>query len=138
MRRIASPAMRRFGNKKLNEDIVVPRKYIPTAIGGLKHVATRHRLNILSFGHIGDGNIHVNIMFDGNNPDETSRAELAVHDIFDLVNSVGGAISGEHGIGIAKKKYLPKNVDSTSYDLMRSIKHDFDPNGVLNPLKILL
>jgi len=138
VRRKASPAMRQFGNKKANQDIVVPRKSIPTALDGLKHISQRHRINVINFGHIGDGNIHVNIMYDGNNPDDCQRAELAVHDLFDLVNSLGGSISGEHGIGLAKKKHLPRNIDTTSYDLMRAIKRDFDPHGILNPRKIFL
>ncbi len=138
VRRKASPAMRRFGSKKANHDIVVPRKSIPTALDGLKHIAQRHRIHVINFGHIGDGNIHVNIMYDGADPDDCQRAELAAHDLFNLVNSLGGAISGEHGIGLAKKKYLPRNVDETSYDLMRAIKRDFDPHGILNPRKMFL
>ncbi len=136
IRRKASPAMRAFGNKKANEDIVVPRQHIPATIRGLREIADRHRLNLISFGHIGDGNIHVNIMYDGQDPDEAARVGVAVREVFDLVNRFDGAVSGEHGIGLSKKPYLPANLDPVSYDLMRSIKRVFDPNNILNPYKM--
>ena len=137
IRRKTSPALRAFGNKKANEDIVVPRKHIPATMRGLREIAERHALNLICFGHIGDGNIHVNIMYDGANNAEREKIDVAVGEIFDLVNKHDGSVSGEHGIGIAKKRYLPGNLDPVSYDLMRSIKRVFDPGNILNPHKIL-
>lgn len=136
IRRKTSPAMRLFGNTKANEDIVVPRKHIPTAIRGLRKISEDLHLNVINFGHIGDGNIHCNIMYDRNNSEECSRVEKALDAVFSLVNSLGGAVSGEHGVGLAKKKYLPRNLDPVSYDLMKRIKREFDPNLILNPHKI--
>ncbi len=137
IRRKASPAMRAFGTKKANEDIVVPRQHIPATMRGLRAIADRHALTIISFGHIGDGNIHVNIMYDADDPAESARVPVAIQDVFDLVGRFDGAVSGEHGIGLAKKPYLPRNLDPVSYDLMRSVKRIFDPNGVLNPHKMV-
>ncbi|MBF0407498.1 MAG: FAD-binding protein [Candidatus Riflebacteria bacterium] len=136
IRRKASPAMRAYGNTKINEDIVVPRKHVPTAIRRLWETGERNNVKVISFGHIGDGNIHVNIMHDGNNAQEVKRAKVAVGEIFEMVNSLGGAISGEHGIGTAKMDFLPGNIDNTSLELMRNIKKTFDPNNILNPGKI--
>ncbi|HNW33639.1 MAG TPA: FAD-linked oxidase C-terminal domain-containing protein [Candidatus Ozemobacteraceae bacterium] len=136
IRRKASPAMRAFGNKKANEDIVVPRRNVPACIRELRALAQQDGLNIISFGHIGDGNIHVNIMYDGGNAAERERVERGLKKLFAIVNRYEGAVSGEHGIGIAKKRYLPANLDPVSYDLMRSIKRLFDPNGILNPGKM--
>ena len=138
IRRKASPAMRAFGNTKANEDIVVPRKHIPEAISRLRQIAGRYRLNIINFGHIGDGNIHVNIMYDGTKSAEKKRVNLALEEIFAMVNQLEGAISGEHGIGLKKKKFLPGNIDPVSYELMKGIKRLFDPNNILNPHKIFL
>jgi len=137
IRRKTSPALRAFGNKKANEDIAVPRKSIPAAIRGLRQIAEKHSLNLINFGHIGDGNIHVNIMYDGNNPRDEERVEAAIGKIFELVNGFDGAISGEHGIGITKRRFLPRNIDPVSYELMRSVKRIFDPNQILNPEKML-
>lgn len=138
VRRKASPAMRQYGNHKTNEDIVVPRKRVPEAIREIKAIAGRHRLKIITFGHIGDGNLHVNIMSDANDPEEQRRVILGVHDLFALINRLEGAVSGEHGIGLSKRPYLPANIDHVSLDLMRSIKRDFDPFGILNPGKIFV
>ncbi len=136
IRRKTSPALRAFGNRKANEDIVVPRKHIPATIRALRELAGRTRLNIISFGHIGDGNIHVNIMYDDTVPGEPERVEKAIGEIFEIVNRFSGAVSGEHGIGIAKIRFLPKNLDRTGYELMRSLKRVFDPNNILNPHKM--
>lgn len=135
-RRKASPAMRLYGPTKMNEDIVVPRKCVPEAIRAIREIAERRQLKIISFGHIGDGNIHVNIMHDAADPEEKRRVDLGANDLFAMVNRLGGAISGEHGIGWSKKPYLQANIDSTSFALMREIKRTFDPHGILNPGKI--
>ena len=136
IRRQASPAMRAYGNKKANEDIAVPRKHVPLAVEKIREIAQKNSLNIINFGHIGDGNIHVNVMYDKDDAAEAKRVEVAIREIFDLVNSLGGAVSGEHGIGISKKRFLPGNIDPVSYDLMRSMKKLFDPNNIMNPFKM--
>jgi glycolate oxidase len=138
IRRRASPAMRAYGNRKANEDISVPRRHVPAVMRGLKAIAHKHALNIINFGHIGDGNIHVNIMFNGDDSKECARVKLAIVEVFALANRFGGAISGEHGIGLAKKPYLAGNLDPVSYELMRRIKRVFDPHGILNPGKMLI
>ena len=137
VRRQASPAMRAYGNKKANEDVVFPRGRIPEAMRGLRRIADEYRIKIINFGHIGDGNIHVNIMYDADDADECRRVQDGIKAVFDLANELDGAVSGEHGIGIAKKRFLPKNIDRTSYELMRSLKATFDPNNILNPGKML-
>ncbi|MBF0544888.1 MAG: FAD-binding protein [Candidatus Riflebacteria bacterium] len=136
IRRKSSPAMRAYGNTKINEDIVVPRKHVPAAVRTLWEIEKKNSVKIISFGHIGDGNIHVNIMHDGKNQEEVKRAHIAVQEIFEMVNSMGGAVSGEHGVGSSKIDYLPRNIDPVSLQLMREIKSIFDPNNILNPEKI--
>ncbi len=138
IRRKASPAMHHFGNTKANEDIVVPVGRIPDMVRALGEIGTRHAVPIISFGHIGDGNIHVNIMYDGHDNAQVGRVELALAEVFAVVNRLDGAISGEHGVGLSKRAWLPANVDTASYALMREIKQVFDPHGILNPGKMLV
>jgi glycolate oxidase subunit GlcD len=138
IRRRTSPAMRLYGDTKTNEDIVVPRKHVPEALNCLKQLGITHELNVIAFGHIGDGNIHVNILFDRDDMAAVSRVNPALNELFAMVNRLGGAVSGEHGIGLAKKAYLPGNIDAVSYELMKSVKRCFDPKNILNPNKMFL
>lgn len=135
-RRSVSPALFRLKPHKINEDIVVPRVRIPEAVRRFEEIGRRLQLTIVSFGHAGDGNIHVNIMYDGTNPQESERARQAVPEIFKTVLALGGTLSGEHGIGLTKAPYIAMEVDPVSLELMKKIKALFDPKGILNPGKL--
>jgi glycolate oxidase len=135
-RRQLSLALRATGLLKINHDIVVPRGRIPElfeVIAGLKH---EYRLRIASFGHAGDGNIHVNLMVDPADQDERARARTAERVLFERVVSLGGSITGEHGIGFSKKPYLAIELSPETIALMKRVKDAFDPTGILNPGKI--
>ena len=121
---------------KFNEDIVVPRDRIVDLLGWLRGLAEECGLLIVNFGHIGDGNIHVNIMTDEADPEEYSRALKAVECLFAKVIEFGGTISGEHGIGIAKADYLRMELQEKLLSLMMDLKRVFDPNDIMNPGKI--
>jgi glycolate oxidase len=132
-RRSISPALYSLKPKKLNEDIVVPRSKIPDILRAIDGIAQRHGLLIVNFGHAGDGNIHTNVMFD---EPERAAAEAAVKEIFEATLRLGGSISGEHGIGLAKAAYLPMERDPATIKAMQAIKKALDPNNILNPGKI--
>ena len=135
-RRAVSPALFRVASGKLNEDIVVPRSRIPEMIERLEDTGRRHGLKVISFGHAGDGNIHVNVMYDLDDQDQTARAEAALKEIFSATLILGGTISGEHGVGTTKREFIGLEVKSEALDLMRRIKAAFDPQGIMNPGKI--
>ncbi len=135
-RRAISPALYRIGPTKINEDIVVPRSKIPDMLELLQDIAERHRLKIVNFGHAGDGNIHVNIMTDKKNQEEYQRAQGAVKEIFQGAITMGGTISGEHGIGMTKSPYIGMELPPENISIMKAIKRVFDPEGILNPGKI--
>jgi glycolate oxidase len=135
-RRSISPAVFRLRPNKINEDIVVPRDKIPAAITRFKEIGRNFDLLIVSFGHAGDGNIHVNIMYDAKNPNESRKAQEAVTEIFKAVIELGGTLSGEHGVGLTKAPFLSLELTPALIDLMKKIKHLFDPNHILNPGKI--
>jgi len=134
-RRAISASLLRIRPEKLNEDIVVPRSRIPNILTKIENIGDRHGLVIPCFGHAGDGNIHVNVMF-GKGPGESDRAHQAVDEIFEATVELEGRISGEHGIGITKQDYLGMNIEQPVLDLMRNIKEVFDPGNILNPGKI--
>ncbi|MBI5887283.1 MAG: FAD-binding protein [Deltaproteobacteria bacterium] len=137
-RRSASAALFRARPHKINEDVVVPRSAVVELIAGVEEIAERKNLLIACFGHAGDGNIHVNVMYDRSDPREAKAAPEAVEDVFRLALGLKGTISGEHGIGTAKAKYLGMELGPAAIDLMMRIKNVFDPRGVLNPGKIFL
>jgi glycolate oxidase len=135
-RRSVSPAVFRLRPHKINEDIVVPRDKIPEAINRFQEIGRRFDLLIISFGHAGDGNIHVNVMYDKKNPGESQRAHEAVTEIFKSVMELGGTLSGEHGVGLTKAPFLSLELNPALIDLMKKIKDLFDPHHILNPGKI--
>ncbi len=135
-RRAVSPAAFNLKPHKISEDVVVPRSRIPELVLFVENLAAENGLTIFTFGHAGDGNIHVNIMLDKNEPREAAGAEIATKALFEQVIKLGGTLSGEHGIGITKAAYLPLELDAASLDVMRGIKKFFDPNNILNPGKI--
>lgn len=134
-RRSLSPAIMKIRPLKINEDVVVPRMKIPDLIEGVEEIARNRDLIIVNFGHAGDGNVHVNLLVDPEDHDEVKRAHSAVDELFRLVVSLGGSLSGEHGIGIAKAPYLGIELDETMVSVMRRIKRALDPNNILNPHK---
>ena len=138
LRRSISPALRRLAPVKLNEDIVVPRSRLADMFDFLADLADRSNVRIVTFGHAGDGNIHVNIMISGADADETRRAEEAVGEVFRKTVAMGGTISGEHGVGISKAPFLEMEVGPLGVAVMKRLKECFDPNGILNPGKIFL
>lgn len=135
-RRQMSQAITKLKPKKLNEDVVVPRASIADLIKGVREIAKKHNVVIASFGHAGDGNIHVNTMYDNKDEDEMTRALKAVEEVFELTLSLNGTLSGEHGVGITKSPYITMELDSSVIELMKGIKKVFDPNNILNPGKI--
>lgn len=135
-RRGASPSMLKHWPGKISEDIVVPRSKIPEMIRRLDVISDRHNLTIASFGHAGDGNLHVNLRVDKKNTEDMKRVEEAITDIFKATVELEGAISGEHGIGISKAPYLKMQLSETEIKMMRAIKKALDPNNIMNPGKI--
>jgi glycolate oxidase len=135
-RRNASPSMMRLRPNKVSEDVVVPRTRLPELVMFLGQLGEKYGIPIPAFGHAGDGNLHVNIMFDENVREEKENVGAVVKDLFKKVIEMGGTISGEHGIGITKAPYLDMEISGPSLDLMARIKKAFDPNNILNPGKI--
>ncbi|MFO7753428.1 MAG: FAD-linked oxidase C-terminal domain-containing protein [Desulfobacteraceae bacterium] len=135
-RKALSPALFRIAPDKINEDIVVPVSRIPDMVAAIKETGEKYSLFMASFGHAGDGNIHCNIMYDSRDAGQASRARKAVDEIFRYTLKLGGSITGEHGVGITKMKYLPAEISETEIRIMKQIKQLFDPSGILNPGKI--
>ena len=119
------------------EDVVVPRAEILRLLKGIKEIGKRRGVRVISFGHAGDGNVHVNILKDEIADEEWEELLPTVtEEIYRLSLSLGGAITGEHGIGATRKRYLPLALDEAQIGLMRQIREAFDPNQILNPGKI--
>jgi len=137
LRRSVSPALSRVAPTKINEDVCVPRSRLPELVRSIEALASRYELKIYTFGHIGDGNFHVNIMTDARNGEEMERVYSCVASLFEVTLSLGGTTSGEHGIGMAKSKYLPDERGPVGMEVLRRVKRVFDPAGILNPGKIV-
>ncbi|MBN2062789.1 MAG: FAD-binding protein [Deltaproteobacteria bacterium] len=137
-RRNASPSLMRLGPDKISEDVVVPRSRLAELVSFLEELGARNGLAIPSFGHAGDGNLHVNIMLNKENPDEMNRAQKVIRELFLKVVEMGGTITGEHGVGITKAPYMELELSRPALDLMVRLKKAFDPNGILNPGKMSL
>lgn len=139
LRRQFSNSLRATGLTKLNEDVVVPRSHLVDLIEFAEKLQARYGFPIACFGHAGDGNIHVNIMADRYNRDAAVRekVERALDDLFAQVLAWGGVISGEHGIGLAKKRWWPQATSDVARDLHRSLKQALDSSGILNPGKFV-
>jgi FAD/FMN-containing dehydrogenase len=138
LRRKFSASLKATGLKKLNEDIAVPRGKLVELVEFGAELGREFGAPIACFGHAGDGNIHVNIMVE--NPDDPAtmaRMEQALDKLFHGVLAMGGVITGEHGIGLAKKRWWPQAVDAGSHDLHRRVKQALDPHDLLNPGKFL-
>ncbi|MCW9048106.1 MAG: FAD-binding protein [Gammaproteobacteria bacterium] len=136
-RKALSPSLRKIAPKKINEDVVVPVSNIPALINGLDELSKTHNIKIVNFGHAGNGNIHVNLLVNPDNETEMKAAALCLNEVFDLVLSLNGSLSGEHGVGLEKRDYISKELGSNEISLMHQIKHVFDKNNILNPGKTL-
>jgi glycolate oxidase len=136
VRRGISHALMVVADLKINNDIVVPKGRVPECFDLVERLKTKYALPIPSFGHVGDGNIHVNIMVSPDDPDAVRRARDAEAELFEGVVALGGAISGEHGIGFTKAPWLGLGLDPVTIALMQRVKAAFDPQGLLNPGKI--
>ncbi|MFN0158535.1 MAG: FAD-binding oxidoreductase [Bacteroidota bacterium] len=119
------------------EDTVVPRANLPQLVRGVKEICGKYGITSICYGHAGDGNVHVNILKDKLSDEVWEKhIDTAIREIFQLTVSLGGTISGEHGIGWSQKSYLPIALSEAELNLMKEIKRTFDPNGILNPGKI--
>lgn len=136
-RKALSPALRNLAPGKINEDVVVPVSRIPALVAGVQELSRAHALPIVCFGHAGNGNLHVNLMYDPADAAQNARALAAMAGVFALTLSLGGTLSGEHGIGLAKRDFMTLAIDAPTLATMRAIKAAFDPDGILNPGKLL-
>jgi D-lactate dehydrogenase len=136
-RKALSPALRTIAAGKINEDVVVPVSRLPDLVARVQGIATARTLKIVCFGHAGNGNLHVNILYDPENADQSLRADVALAEIFTAAIDLGGQISGEHGIGLAKREFMAQALGAETLAAMRAIKRVFDPDGILNPGKVL-
>ena len=134
-RKALSPAQRTISPNKINEDVVVPVSHLPALVDGIKQLSAKHDVLIVTFGHAGNGNLHVNLL--PRDDAERERAHACLAEVFALVIALDGTLSGEHGIGLVKREFMPLALQPTTLHLMRSVKAAFDPEGVLNPGKLL-
>ncbi len=136
-RRALSPALRSIAPGKINEDVVVPVSRIPDLVAGVQALSAEFALPIVTFGHAGNGNLHVNILYHPDDAGENARAHAALPRVFALTLALGGTLSGEHGIGLAKRDFMAQAFSPATLAAMRAIKHALDPDGILNPGKVL-
>ena len=136
-RKALSPALRSLASGKINEDVVVPVSQVPALVRFVEALSAEQKLPIVCFGHIGNGNVHVNILFEKSDAAQTRTAEACAEKLFTEVLRLGGMLSGEHGIGLAKKAFMAQAFTPATLDAMRGIKQLFDPDGILNPGKTL-
>ncbi|MBT9569219.1 MAG: FAD-binding protein [Thiobacillus sp.] len=135
-RKSLSRAVKQIAPLKINEDVVVPVSKLAAFVEFLNQIALTARLPIVSFGHAGNGNLHVNLMVHPDDRDEMARAHTALDAIMNQVLALGGTLSGEHGIGTEKRRFVGREIDSATLALMRGIKQQFDPAHLLNPGKL--
>ncbi|GAB3289755.1 FAD-binding oxidoreductase [Parasphingorhabdus pacifica] len=135
-RRLVGDAVERLGSL-LIDDVCVPRRNLVHLVDGIHRIADEHGVQVLCAGHAGDGNMHPTVVFDGDDPGETERARTAFDAIMALGLELGGTITGEHGIGHLKRHWLGAELDPTALWAQRAIKRSLDPNGILNPHRVL-
>ncbi|MBO8162616.1 MAG: FAD-binding protein [Brevibacillus sp.] len=135
-RKMVSPAITQMGPTKISEDATVPRSQIPEMMRRLAQIRDKYQLNLVVFGHAGDGNLHPNIITDKRNKEEMKRVEEAVGEIFEAAVSLGGTLSGEHGIGTMKAPYMEMELGEAGLMMMKKLKQAWDPNHIMNPGKI--
>lgn len=135
-RRTALSALARVSPTTLLEDATVPRSRLAETFGEIERLREKYKLKVGTFGHAGDGNLHPTVLCDERNHDEMERAHAFYNELYEQVLAWGGTVSGEHGIGLAKKEYLARQIGPGGVQVMKRIKHAFDPQGILNPGKI--
>ena len=135
-RKSAYGVVARINNNLFVEDLAVPISKVPDMLRAISDIAGKHDVKMPTVGHVGDGNLHPVICFDGTDPLEVKRVEDASTELFEKVIELGGTLTGEHGIGLAKSRFMGMEHDEVSMDMMRSIKKLFDPNNILNPGKM--
>jgi glycolate oxidase len=135
-RRNAFSALARVAPTTILEDATVPRSELVKMIRFISEVAAKYKLRIGTFGHMGDGNLHPTFLTDERNKEEMHRVEEAFKEIFDKAIELGGTITGEHGIGVAKKGFFPRFAGEAQMRVMRELRRALDPNGILNPGKL--
>jgi len=134
-RKALSPAQRTISPNKINEDVVVPVSRLPELVNGIREISRKHDVLIVTFGHAGNGNLHVNLL--PRDDAERERAHACLAEVFALVIALQGTLSGEHGIGLVKREFMPLALEPAALDLMRNVKAAFDPDGIMNPGKLL-
>ncbi|RIH86677.1 FAD-binding oxidoreductase [Calidithermus roseus] len=135
-RRSVSPAIGRIRSKRMNEDIAVPRSSLPAVVREIEALGRQYGLPLVQFGHIGDGNLHPNILYDPKTDSEERVWELA-HEVARVALRYGGVLSGEHGIGLMKREFMREAVDAQTLAILWDVKRRLDPEGRLNPGKVL-
>jgi glycolate oxidase subunit GlcD len=135
-RKSLSQAVKQIAPLKINEDVVVPVSQLADFVDFIDHTALAHQLPVVSFGHAGNGNLHVNLMVHPDDEDEMARAHIALEALMQRVLALGGTLSGEHGIGTEKRRFVPQEIEPATLGIMRAIKQQFDPRGLLNPGKL--
>jgi glycolate oxidase len=138
VRRTVGSVAARLRANNVSEDVTVPMSKVPDLLDRISDIVCRHDLPFVIFGHAGDGNLHPRIMYDGTDPEQVRKVKSAVKKIFQITCELGGTLTGEHGIGLAKAPYMALEHDGIALELMRSIKALLDPNHILNPGKMAL
>jgi glycolate oxidase len=136
VRRLAFRAMERLGVARM-EDVGVPRARLPELLAAIERVAAAHDVRCGTFGHAGDGNLHPTFVWDRGDDAAEARAHAACEELYRVAIALGGTLTGEHGIGAARREFLPEQVGADAVDVMRSIKAALDPLGILNPGKVV-
>jgi glycolate oxidase len=137
-RKSAYAVLARIKTHFVLEDVTVPMAKVADLLKGVEAIAEKHSIQIATFGHAGDGNLHPQILYDGYDPAQVERMEAASADLFQLAIDLGGTLTGEHGIGLSKAPYMTLEHDAVAMDVMRSIKKMLDPKNILNPGKMAL
>lgn len=128
--------IKKYCPKKINEDVVVPVSKIPILIHGLDKLSEQYNIPIVNFGHAGNGNIHVNLLFNPDDEVQNKNAHQCLDEVFDLVLELDGTLSGEHGVGIEKRDFVGREIEPVTLAIMKRIKNEFDPKDILNPNKM--
>ncbi|RWZ51407.1 FAD-binding protein [Halobacillus fulvus] len=137
-RKQVSPAIAKIKPTKVSEDATVPRSKIPDFMDRLQEIKEKFDVEVVAFGHAGDGNLHPNVLCDKRNKEEMKRVELAVEEMFKAAIELGGTLSGEHGIGTMKAPFMELELGEVGVDMMKRLKDAWDPNHIMNPGKIFV